>query len=66
MPTSSAGQKTRDARKAELIYEWGRNRNSHQEVLRLYRNYTGNSQELDAGTDVIEEILDAEYGRGGV
>lgn len=61
MPTIKPQQKTREARKAELIYEWARNRNSHQEVLKLYRRYTGDTGELGAGTNVIDAILDAEF-----
>lgn len=62
MLTAKPHQTTREGRKAELLHEWNRHRNGHVEVLRHYRRTTGSTDVLPAGTSVIEEILDVEYG----
>lgn len=59
---TTSNSTSREARKAELLRLWNRDRNSHLAVIRQFRKTTGSDEELQAGQSVIELILDAEFG----
>lgn len=53
---------TREQRREELTQHWNQGRNYHLAVLSLFHRYTGGTRELSEGMNVIDEILDIEFG----